>query len=111
MTERFAEHKWRHRLLIVFAPDEADARLVEQRKLLEEDETGFGERDLVPIYSLEENDEAREDFGVAEGSFAAILVGKDGTEKARFMEPIEPGELFRRIDGMPMRRREMERGS
>jgi hypothetical protein len=106
MTEPFAEHKWRHRLLLVFAPDEADANLAEQKKLLEEGEAGFEERDLLPLFLLED-EEARDGFDVAERSFAAVLIGKDGTEKARFERPAESDELFRRIDGMPMRRREM----
>ncbi len=49
MSERFAEHKWRRRLLLVFAPDEMDESLAEQKSLLEGGEPGFGERNLVPL--------------------------------------------------------------
>lgn len=89
-------------------------RFAEQKTRFENEEPGFEDRGLLPIYLLEDA-EARNEFGVESGSFAAILVGKDGTEKARFMEPIAPDKLFRLIDGMPMRkretrRREMERG-
>ena len=41
------------------------------------------------------------------GEFAAILVGKDGTEKFRSDEPVRPETLFGLIDAMPMRRREV----
>ncbi|CAN5603199.1 MAG: DUF4174 domain-containing protein [Actinomycetota bacterium] len=110
MNDRLAEHEWRERLLIVFAPDESDEKLIEQKKLIEESKPGFEKRDLLPIYPPGD-DEIHDEFGVGAGSFAAILVGKDGTEKSRFESPVEPEELFRRIDGMPMRRREMGRGS
>lgn len=108
MTERFAEHKWRHRLLLVFAGGEDDPKLAGQEKILEGEESGAGERDLVPVFSP--GDEARREFGVSEGSFAALLVGKDGAEKARFERPVRADEIFRLIDEMPMRRREIGRG-
>jgi hypothetical protein len=53
-------------------------------------------------------DSLRLRYGVGEGDFLAVLVGRDGTEKHRSTEPIPPGELFRMIDAMPMRREEME---
>jgi hypothetical protein len=97
MSDRLSEHKWRDRLFIVFAPGEDDASLEEQKRLLEKHEPGFEERDLIPKYIL------------GGDSFATILVGKDGTEKARFERPVEAEELFRRIDEMPMRKREARR--
>lgn len=114
MTNRLAEHKRSERLLIVFAPDESDESLIEQKKLVEESETGFEERDLLPVYIAATSPgdaEIRVGFGVERGSFAAVLVGKDGTEKARFESPVATEELFRLIDAMPMRKREMKRGS
>lgn len=102
-----AEHKWRRRLLLIFAPDEADGKLAEQKRLLEGSESDFEQRSLVPIHALED-DEARGKFEVEAGAFAVVLVGKDGAEKFRSEEPVEPEELFRRIDEMPMRRREMD---
>lgn len=103
-AERIAEYKWRNRL--IFLDDEADARLAEQKKLLGGSEPGFEERCLIPLY-LVGDIEARKGFGVEDGAFAAILIGRDGTEKHRFGRPVEPDEVFRRIDEMPMRRREM----
>jgi hypothetical protein len=50
-------------------------------------------------------------YGVEPGRFAAVLVGKDGTVKHHFNEPVGPEDLYALIDQMPMRRREMrERG-
>lgn len=107
-AERAAEHEWRHRLLLVFAPNEDDEKLAEQKTLLEGGEPGFEERGLDPIY-LPADDEVREHFGVEGDVFAAILIGKDGTEKARFERPVEPEELFRRVDEMPVRKSETRR--
>ena len=46
-------------------------------------------------------------YGVA-GGFTVILIGKNGGEKKRFLEPVQPAALFDIIDQMPMRRREMK---
>ncbi len=113
-----------NRLLLIFAPSRPDERYDSQRQLLQGAEDGLADRDLVlaqllgdgegfmqgnPVTS-EEASAAREDFGVGAGEFAAVLVGKDGTEKFRSGEPVSPEDLFGRIDEMPMRRREMEEG-
>ena len=49
----------------------------------------------------------RDHFNVSE-DFVVILIGKDGGEKERFLEPVEPAYLFNLIDQMPMRRREVK---
>lgn len=46
-------------------------------------------------------------YNVGAGQFAAILVGKDGGEKGRWLEPVSMDEVFALIDRMPMRQREM----
>ena len=46
-------------------------------------------------------------FGVAPDTFAVILVGLDGREKARWSGPPAPDEVFALIDAMPMRLREL----
>ena len=51
---------------------------------------------------------ARREYNVQRGTFAAILVGKDGGEKFRSGEPVRPEILFDLIDAMPMRQREMQ---
>ncbi len=90
MSERFAERIAEHK---------------RRDRLLEGGEPGFDERGLVPLFPVGDI-EAMEDFGVEENAFAEIPVGGDGGEKARFERPVE---LFRRIDEMPMRKRETRR--
>lgn len=101
------------RLLLVFAPSASEARYEEQRRLLESQQAGLENRDLLFIPVFEGESEAattREQYGVSAGNFEAVLVGKDGGEKFRSSGPVTPEELFERIDAMPMRRREMREG-
>ena len=49
----------------------------------------------------------RQTLGVAPGSFAVVLLGKDGGVKRNDSKPIDPTVLFKTIDTMPMRRQEM----
>lgn len=82
--------------------------------LLQGRQTGFEERDLIPQEIFDETpdgDAVREQYGIERGTFAVILIGKDGGEKFRSEEPVGPKVFFDRIDAMPMRRREMRRGN
>ena len=112
-------YKWKNRLLLVFASSTSEESYEEQLRLLERLQSEFEERDLLlgkffwhesgeldenPV-STEEAAKLKERFGI-EG-FTVVLVGKDGTEKFRSGEPVPAEEIFRRIDSMPMRRREM----
>jgi len=49
----------------------------------------------------------RKKFSAGQGSFLAILIGKDGEEKIR-RQKVSLTEIFAVIDGMPMRQREMK---
>ena len=56
--------------------------------------------------SRKEAEGLRRRFDVAPGSFAVILIGKDGGVKLRKTEPVKRQELYGLIDQMPMRIRE-----
>ncbi|MEO1710911.1 MAG: DUF4174 domain-containing protein, partial [Pseudomonadota bacterium] len=84
--------------------------------------SGFRERDMVVIAVVGNRVQAligrgpgmsavalRRRYGVAAGSFRAILVGKDGGVKLSTGSPLSTGRLFGTIDAMPMRRQEMRR--
>ncbi len=113
-------YKWKNRLLLLFAPSASDEKYEEQIRLLEGLEAEFEDRDLLLGKFLEvetgELDGAippedaakqRDAFSVEPDGFVVLLIGKDGTEKFRTGEPVPAEEIFRRIDAMPMRRREM----
>ncbi len=110
-----------NRLLLVFAPSASDGRAGRQRELLEGRRAGLEHRDLLEFRLVEdgpgeaengpvsprESARLRRAFDVVDGSFALVLVGKDGGAKFRSDEPLPARDIFDRIDAMPMRRREM----
>ncbi len=98
----------RNRVLLIFASSRTHSAYLTQSGLLEAVEDGLRERDLL-VFSLlidggGEEQALRDRFGIANDTFAVILIGKDGGEKGRFLEP---PMLFALIDQMLMRRREL----
>ena len=103
-------------MLLVFAPSLHDASYLEQKRLVNEANVGFADRDLLVFYLFADKSGSNatalyERFSVRMEALTAILIGKDGSEKERFLEPVHPEILFSVIDQMPMRRREVEGGS
>lgn len=116
-----------YRVLLVSAPESwppQSGPAQEQLDLV--DVPGFKARDLVVLYVDSEdarliefdpeNNEThfeqaaralRSALGLPTGRFTARLIGKDGGEKAAFDRPVRSESLFRRVDAMPMRQREM----
>lgn len=98
------------RVLLVFAPRADDPSLLAQQRILAGAKAGTGERDLVLVPAVGADATAlRRRFEVADGSFTALLIGKDGGTKTRSGQPIAARTLFLTIDAMPMRRAERGR--
>ncbi|MCJ2064760.1 DUF4174 domain-containing protein [Methylobacterium sp. J-088] len=100
----------RYRVLVLSAPDAADAQLTAQRAALGPVREGIAERDLVVLEAVGSGAEARTlraALGLPDDSFRAVLVGKDGGAKLTAAAPIPPKRLFSTVDAMPMRRAEM----
>jgi hypothetical protein len=107
-----ASYRWRSRLLVVFADSPSDAHPERQRNLMVEMGGEALERDLVLIEAVGRHAKAealRRQLGMHEGSFTAVLVGKDGGAKIISKEPLTPKRLIATIDAMPMRKQEMRR--
>lgn len=114
-------YKWKNRLVIIFSPDEANAAYLSQKEMLHAQKSKLNERDMVVIVlvgedkvyvngKLQQEKQAqtiRGQYQISLDSFTVLLLGKDGTEKLRRSQPVEPEELFGLIDQMPMRRQEM----
>ena len=119
-----------YRALLIFAPNDRDARLEQQIQLTDDARPALAERQVVRIaffehgtraigatafypdgslgyLTLPEAAAARRRFHVAPGGFTVILVGKDGGEKLRAYAPIPYETLRDTIDAMPMRQDEM----
>lgn len=126
------DHRWTHRLVVVFAPTDTTPALEAQRRRLQDVGDGFRDRDLLLLTLLGETGEGTrrsapeqsgrpltrsatqrlyERFDVPRDSFRLVLVGKDGTEKRREADPVSARSLFDTIDAMPMRQREMRDGN
>ena len=115
------EHRWRHRLLFLIAPEANDPVVKEQLQLLETRSDALMDRDLRVFQLFErgpsqfENQplsashvqKLRAELGVKRGTKALILLGKDGGVKWRAALATDLREIFMRVDAMPMRRAEM----
>ncbi len=113
--------RWKHRVLIVFAPDDSHPAYRQLEASLHNSMRDFEDRDMVLVSVFGESvtrsdsvvvqDAAalslRERFDVATTSFEVVLVGKDGGVKLRADDPDVLSEIYALIDTMPMRRREM----
>jgi hypothetical protein len=116
-----ANHRWNHRVLLVFANSEGDGDARVLGRALAASRCETEERDMVIGWIVQDGASRlgdaeisretagllRESLEVAPGGFAVLLIGKDGGVKARYAEVPALAELFALIDGMPMRRSEM----
>ncbi len=114
--------RWDKRVLVVSAPGADDAAFGEQIDAVDADQAGFIERDMLLVTLLddagsaagdraltsEEVARARAVLGIERGEFAVRLLGKDVGVKLSRNAVVPMNELYALIDGMPMRRREMQ---
>ncbi len=99
-----APYGWSARPILVFAAA-GDPRFARQRALFEAHAADLAERDNLVILDTTESSALRRRY--RPGDFAVILIGKDGGEKFRSAEVVDPRVLDALIDTMPMRRNEM----
>jgi hypothetical protein len=119
-----------YRPLLIFAPDSGDALLTHQLAELAGHAAELNERNILVVINIadrqqlqttelqtfpatqlgpDESRKLRDRFKVSDGSFAVVLVGKDGGEKMRSQKLVTVENLNHRIDAMPMRRAEQNR--
>lgn len=124
MAAPLAQFQWDKRVLVLFAEGDA-GDLHRQTGLLATVRDGLADRDMV-VLSVRD-DQMQAVFGDAAGldaqalrtavggadtdAFEAVLIGKDGGVKQRWLQPVSPGELFAIIDAMPMRANEISRST
>jgi hypothetical protein len=115
LPETVKASRWKHRVLLLYAPTPDDADLQRQRQLLAPARAGLQERDMLVLEAVEstlpdaDKSYLHQTLGLRAGAFAAVLIGKDGGVKRRDQKPVEPKTLYGTIDTMPMRREEMSR--
>jgi hypothetical protein len=112
---------WQERLLILIAPSADDPLVLRQKQVLHDRRDAVEERRLrvIELYAEHDGatgqdllspqqDEIRQRLGAAPDSRELILVGLDGRMKRRAPLATPMSEIFRQIDGMPMRRQQIE---
>lgn len=121
VAETLEDYKGDKRPLVIFTPSAIDDRYDRQLQILLRNSVEARDRDLLPVEvvgiepvrvdALTEPDmdavTLRERFEADEDGFKVVLLGKDGTVKLTSATPVEAETLFRTIDAMPMRQREM----
>ncbi len=109
---------------MLFASHSDDETYQTQMEKFSSLQDAFRDRDLILISIFNKecstlNGEAisdsssrniRERLSTQENGYSIFLIGKDGGVKLNQDEVLEPVELFRVIDRMPMRQREMKEG-
>jgi hypothetical protein len=113
-------HLWQDRLLFLVAPSADDAEVASQKRWLERRQDAVLDRDLRVFQLFVEQgrvddqmlapssvESLRARLGLAEQDRLVILIGKDGGVKRRAALNTELREIFRQIDGMPMRQQEI----
>ena len=115
--------QWEKRPLLLFAKSRSFAPLDRQVDLLRDYRPDLEERDMVVLSTTgnQETSAAIGYFPINRGTarqlkkkyepeargLTVILIGKDGGEKARWQQVVDPQEIFDLIDSMPMRQDEM----
>ncbi len=112
---------WPHRSVLFFAPtNDASVKQFLLESLMNECE--LNDRDVVTLVIAEDGftfpDSLKEEldlhnlaqrYQVKKGEHTAILLGKDGEEKYRWGADTDWQFINQLIDGMPMRKQEMQR--
>lgn len=118
------QFQWNNRILVVFANDSASKPYQSQINEFSSLEDELLDRDLILISIFDDGcatlddqvisdssaDDIRTQISPAAGGYSIFLIGKDGGVKLKQDEVLPPEELFRVIDRMPMRQREMRDG-
>ncbi len=106
----FSPQEVAHREILLVAQRMDDPDLLIQKKILQADEEGLAERDIIISLITPESDKKRFEKFMKNGKgFRFILIGKDGGIKLSSDKPVKLEQLFALIDSMPMRRYEVKK--
>lgn len=108
------EWDWKNGILLLFAPRRETVPYQQQVDVLTAHAGWLAERDIVVLEAVGdralplggglgetlETARLRRAFGVADEDFRIVYLGKDGTEKLRWDEPVEAERLVQSIDAV-----------
>lgn len=116
-------HQWKNRVLLVISETESNPVYIKQLEEWQSDKEGFKERKLIiyqifPSYYIkgftDEKIESRSLYNAhrsSEDTFQVILIGLDRGVKYKTSDFLNNTSLFAIIDGMPMRRAELNKNN
>ena len=96
------------RKLYIFGEEQHSSLVQHQLKLLYEDSSGLVERE-IQIITVSNKSSLWKAFHVMPVAYAVVLIGKDGGEKYRANQLLQPATLYSIIDAMPMRKNEIQK--
>lgn len=95
------------RPIVVLSDSRDDPRVAKQISALDGTRPELTNRNIQVLREADGQGPLHKKLGVAEKGFSVVLVGKDGTVKKVWKDPVDPKQIFTIIDAMPMRRDEM----
>ena len=115
------KHKWQNRIVLLLTDDIRSEFFQKQINTFKEDQKGLDERKLIvyKVVSLDgkllgngdnwiNNQEIFNKYKKTRGVTEIVLLGLDGDVKLRQSKHLSLEKLFTIIDGMPMRKSEIE---
>lgn len=101
------QYVWKNRLLVVNAT--AKSEVAKQVRAFESEPEQTRDRNLLYIQVGPEQKALWQRFDFKNEQFKMVLVGKDGGGKQIYREVTPMSEIYKVIDAMPMRQREMQK--
>ena len=106
-ADQLDDAKGKSRPVVVLSDSRDDPRVAKQISALEGTGPKLTNRNIEVLSEAKSDGSLRKKLGVEKKVFAVVLVGKDGTVKKVWHDPVEPKRIFTIIDAMPMRRKEL----
>ncbi len=106
-ADQLDDAKAKARLVVVLSDSRNDLRVAKQIQALDGFRPELTDRHIQVLQEPWADGPLRKKLGVEKKGFAVVLVGKDGTVKQIWHDPVDPRTIFTIIDLMPMRQKEM----
>lgn len=121
-AQSLAEYQWENRLVVIHTATENSELLRKQMQVFENKQKEFIDRKLKVIHTVPGKMKITfpetsawkaaaiySEMKKNKPAFELLLIGLDGGVKLRQQDILQTEKLFSLIDGMPMRRAEMQR--
>ncbi len=122
-SQDLKNHRWEDRVILIFgdtpthptvqtqvnALNAKPAELIDRNLLIYQIYQQEGQRPKGKRLATNELKAFRKKFNIEAGTFAVLLIGKDGGVKMKKTTAVDPQLIFDLIDSMPMRQAEMRR--